>query len=113
MSTPSTELFSAQIAASPGNDGGAVLGDLGPEFRLIESRSGAAAARADPMAELDVADFDPVEYLNKHFPDEASLAGGRLEATLRQWDYEVRRLDEQALDAVRAQAVAGAIGARR
>ncbi|CAE7277299.1 VPS53, partial [Symbiodinium sp. KB8] len=105
-------LFSAQIAASPGNDGGAVLGDLGPEFRLIESRSGAAAARADPMAELDVADFDPVEYLNKHFPDEASLAGGRLEATLRQWDYEVRRLDEQALDAVRAQAVAGAHAAK-
>ncbi|KAA0169408.1 hypothetical protein FNF27_06956 [Cafeteria roenbergensis] len=100
------------IAASPGNDGGAVLGDLGPEFRLIESRSGAAAARADPMAELDVADFDPVEYLNKHFPDEASLAGGRLEATLRQWDYEVRRLDEQALDAVRAQAVAGAHAAK-
>jgi len=64
------------------------------------------------MAELDVADFDAVEFLNRHFPDEASLSGDKLDSKLRQWDFEIAKLDERVLSAVRDQAVAGVHAAK-
>ena len=42
---------------------------------------------------LDNPDFDPIEYLNKAFPDEASLAG--IGAFVTQLRRKIRVLDEQ------------------
>lgn len=41
--------------------------------------------------DLDVADFDPIEYINRQFPTEASLEG--LDAFLSKTDQEIKYLN--------------------
>ena len=60
--------------------------------------------------ELDVQDFDPIKYINRRFPDKASLAG--LDRMIAEFEGEVAQLDESILETVREQSTAGAQAAR-
>ena len=57
------------------------------------------------MDEFDTSEFDPIDYINSHFPDEKSLIN--LDKTLSGLDTEIKELDESVLDTVREQSVAG------
>ena len=59
----------------------------------------------DSSDSLDRKDFDPVAYVNQHFPTEASLK--RLEPFLARVDSNITQLDEEISRAVQAQAEAG------
>jgi len=54
--------------------------------------------------ELDYPDFDPVDYINRRFPDEDSLGG--LDACIARFDAEIHTLDADLHTAVREQAMA-------
>ena len=56
--------------------------------------------------ELDLPDFDAVEYINRRFPDEDSLAG--LDACIARFEVEIATLDKEVHSAVREQALASA-----
>ena len=56
--------------------------------------------------ELDLPDFDPVEYINRRFPDEDSLAG--LDACTARFEAEIKALEKELHSAVRGQALAAA-----
>ena len=60
--------------------------------------------------ELDGPSFDVVAFINKSFPDEASLS--RLDATIAEYDAEMHRLDKDILETVREQSTAGTLAAR-
>lgn len=57
---------------------------------------------------LDAIDFDPVEYINKAFPDEASL--DNLDEVIRRMSVKVKRLDNEIVSSVRAQMDSSASG---
>lgn len=46
--------------------------------------------------DLDLADFDPVEYINRQFPSEASLDG--LDAFIAKTDQEIKFLNSSISD---------------
>lgn len=55
-------------------------------------------------------EFDAQEWVNRRFPDEASLAG--LDKCIATTEAEVKDLDESVLDTVREQSTAGQLAAR-
>jgi vacuolar protein sorting-associated protein 53 len=116
-------LEGAEVAAQVAKEARESAADfgLGDGFRLVSGMrdeggqlvaEGLRAGEDAYQEELDAADFDAIEYLNRHFPTEASLTGGRLEGQLKQWDWEISKIDEEVLDAVRDQAMAGSNAAR-
>ncbi len=58
----------------------------------------------DNADELDFPDFDPVDYINRRFPDEESLSG--LDACIARFDAEIHTLDTDLHKAVQSQALA-------
>jgi hypothetical protein len=47
--------------------------------------------------DFDAAEFDTVDYINRHFPDEKSLEG--IDRQIAAMDVEIRDLDESILGA--------------
>ena len=66
---------------------------------------GEAAATAFDGEGLDSPAFDPLEYINRIFPDAASLAN--LDEFLEQLRYKIRKTDQEILAAVRQQSTSG------
>lgn len=55
------------------------------------------------FAQFDEEDFDPIEYINKMFPDENSLV--RLEDEITDVKDEIGRLDREILDDIHEHAL--------
>ena len=60
--------------------------------------------------ELDGPAFDVVAFINRKFPDEASLSS--LDAVIAAYDAEIQALDQTILESVREQSTAGSLAAR-
>ena len=59
---------------------------------------------------LDRVDFDPIDYINKAFPDESSLE--HLDEIIRRMGSKIKRLDDDIVTSVRAQMDSSASGKR-
>ncbi|CAE7315127.1 VPS53 [Symbiodinium sp. KB8] len=80
-----------------------------PEFPTTlsdEVEAALAEVLGEEQDELDLPDFDPVEYINRRFPDEDSLAG--LDACTARFEAEIKALEKELHSAVREQALAAA-----
>ena len=64
-----------------------------------------AGASTPPRDVFSSAEFDAVDFLNRHFPDETSLTG--VDALVAKLRLRVRRVDDEILEAVRSQSTGG------
>jgi hypothetical protein len=55
------------------------------------------------FSEFDNEDFDPIEYINKQFPDENSLIG--LDSEIEKVKNEIAKLDREILDDIHEHAL--------
>lgn len=85
------DLYNDRVSEGESQEGQVILDPIPSFSNQLEEAMAEVIPSDDP---LDQADFDPIAYINATFPDEESLAAGKLEVQLSQLRRRVVTLSE-------------------